>query len=209
VEADSGLTGGVAVRVSALCLDSRGRPSRLLICSAAVRAGLLLDLALAGRVTQTETSVDIDATPTGFGPADRLLAAVVAEPERSLDSWLDERRLTLRDVVAANEVSGRWERRRRPLRRDTYVDRAAEQTRRDLTRPPDAGPDGVTPADACVTAVAAASGLLDRESGFPDQPSHGLLTATGRAQWLAEHVAAHLAATNQRFREQVSGLGGI
>src|SRR3712207_1091824 len=107
VTTDGGLDGGVAVRVSALCLDRRGRPSSLLICSAAVRAGLLLDLALTGRVTQTDESVELDAEATGFAPADRLLAAVDAEPDRSLDSWLGERRLTLGDVVAANEASGR------------------------------------------------------------------------------------------------------
>ena len=204
--ADSGLAGGVAVRVSALCLDRRGRPASLLICSAAVRAGLLLDLALAGRVTQTETSVEIDATPTGFAPADRLLAAVVAEPERSLDSWLDERRLTLADVVAANVASGRWERRRLAFRRDSYADRAADQTGRDLARSPVTVPGSLSPADACVTTVAAAAGLLDRRSGTPDDPAPDVLAAAGEVRWLAEHVAGHLTATYWRYRSQSSAL---
>jgi hypothetical protein len=73
-----------------------------------VRGGLLLDLALAARVESTEDSVVVDPTPTGFAPADRLLAAVAVEPERSLDSWLDERRIGLRDVAEAR-AAARWE----------------------------------------------------------------------------------------------------
>ncbi|WP_170861085.1 GPP34 family phosphoprotein [Trujillonella endophytica] len=200
------LADGVAVRVSALCLDSQGRLSDLLIASAAVRAGLLLDLALAGRVTQTDDAVEIDAEPTGFPPADRLLAAVVAEPGRPLDGWLDERRLGLADLAAANEASGRWVRRRQLLRRDRYVDRAADQTRRDLARSPEVGGVGLTAQDAAVTAVAAAAGLLDRRRGEPDEPSPGLLAATGDVRWLADHVTGHVTAACWRYRAQSMGL---
>jgi hypothetical protein len=200
------LDGGVAVRVSALCLGSRGRPSPLLICSAAVRAALLLDLALAGRITETEDAVEVDATPTGFAPADRLLAAVVAEPDRSLDSWLDERRLTLDDVIAANVSSGRWDRRDLAFRRDLYVDLAAEQTRRDLARSADDPLDGLSRADACVTAIGASSGLLDRKRGVPGDVPPALLTATRDVERLAEHVTAHLTATYWLYRGQAGAL---
>jgi hypothetical protein len=200
------LAGGVAVRVSALCLDARGRPARVLICSAAVRAGLLLDLALAGRITETADAVEIDATPTGFGPADRLLAAVGAERERSLDSWLDERRLGLRDLVEANEASGRWVRQTTGWRRTCYVDRAEERTRSDLLRTPDTDPSQLPPEDACVTAVAAAAGLLARETGAPADVPATLVTSTGEARWLAEYVAPHLTATYWRHRSQAIGL---
>jgi hypothetical protein len=63
------LTGGVAVRVSALCLDSRGRLADRLLCGTAVRAGLLLDLALAGRLESEDDSIVVDGTPTGFWSA--------------------------------------------------------------------------------------------------------------------------------------------
>ena len=102
------LSGGVAVRVAALCLDSGGRLAGRVLCGDAVRGGLLLDLALAQRVESTDDSVVVDPTPTGFGPADRLLAAIAVEPERSLDGWLAEKRLRLRDVADAAVTSGRW-----------------------------------------------------------------------------------------------------
>lgn len=201
------LTAGVAVRVSALCLDRRGRPSPLLICSAAVRAGLLLDLALAARITQTASAIDVDATPTGFAPADELLEGVLAEPDRPLDGWLDDRRLTLGDVVAANEASGRWRRRRRVLRRDTYVDDAEDVTWADRSHSPELPPAGSDPVEACVTVVLAASGLLDRRHGFPVEVPAGLLDAAGDARWLAEHVAGHLTATQRRYRMQARAMG--
>lgn len=49
----------------------------------------------------TDDSIVVDETPTGFAPADGLLAAIVVEPERSLDGWLDERRIGLREVADA------------------------------------------------------------------------------------------------------------
>src|SRR3712207_6903656 len=46
-----------------------------------------------------------------------------------------ESRIGLRDLVEANEASGRWERRRLRLRRDRYRDLHREQAERDLARP--------------------------------------------------------------------------
>jgi hypothetical protein len=205
--ANAQLTGGVAVRVSALCLTPAGRVADWSICGPAVRGGLLLDLALAGRVEQTEDSVVVDETPTGFVPADRLLAAISIEPERSLDGWLDERRIGLRDLVEANVASGRWVRHRLRFRPDTYDDRALERTTADLTRDP-AGPfDGWTPADACVTTIAAAAGLLGGRTGTPVPPGADLLAAAGSAGWLAEAVADHLLTTAQRYRMQAGAIG--
>lgn len=204
--ANAQLTGGVAVRVSALCLTEAGRVADWSICGPAVRGGLLLDLALAGRVEQTEDSVVVDETPTGFPPADRLLAAISVEPERSLDGWLDERRIGLRDLVEANVASGRWVRHRLRFRPDTYDDRAVERTKQDLTRSPDAPSEGWTPADACVTTIAAAAGLLGGRLGRPVEPGPGLLAAAGSAAWLAEAVAEHLTTTAQRYRMQAAGF---
>ena len=198
--ADAQLTGGVAVRVSALCLTAAGRLGDWSICGPTVRGGLLLDLARAGRVEQTEESIVVDETPTGFAPADRLLAAIGIEPERSLDGWLDERRIGLRDLVEANVASGRWVRHRQRLRPDTYDDRAVERSARDLTRSPAGPPDGWTPADACVTAVAAAAGLLDRDTGAPQQPAVTVVAAAGSSAWLCAAVAEHLLTTATRYR---------
>jgi len=194
------LTGGVAVRVSALCLTASGRVADWSICGPAVRGGLLLDLALAGRIEQTEDSIVVDETPTGFPPADRLLAAVSIELERSLDRWLDERRIGLRDLVEANVASGRWVRHRLRLRPDTYADRAVERSELDLARHPGEPTDGWTPADACVTATAAAAGLLDRNTGAPQGATPTVLSAAGSSAWLCEAVAEHLFATATRYR---------
>jgi hypothetical protein len=187
------LSGGVAVRISALCLSDDGRLGDRVLWDAAVRGGLLLDLALSGRVESTDDSIVIDETPTGFEPADRLLAAIGAEPERSLDEWLAERRLGLRDVVAANVASGRWTESRGVFglgRR--FADGAAGQTTADRRRSATDEPLGWSAADACVTAVAAAGGLLSRETGYSLPPSPAVVAATGAVSWLCEAVVDHL-----------------
>jgi hypothetical protein len=196
------------VRVSALCLEQDGRLPDRLLASDAVRAGLLLDLVLAGRMTSTEDSIVVDPTPTGFAPLDRLLAAIDAEPERSLDGWLQERRIGLRDVVAANVASGRWERRPGLLGlRARYTDLHREQTVRDRARNASGWPPNASPEDACVTVVAGAGGLLDPEFGLPEDPPPALLAATGPAAWLSPTVVEHLRQAHARYRDQAGALG--
>ena len=202
------LAEGVAVRVSSLCLDSRGRLSDRLLHGTAVRGGLLLDLALAGRLESEDDSIVVDGTPTGFGPADRLLAAIEVEPERSLDDWLGEHRLGLRDVAEANLASGRWQGARGPLglgRR--YVDRRPEQTARDLRRPTDAPVADLPPEDACVTAIACASGLLERNSALAVAPPAWVTAAAGPAAWLLTAVVEHLFVAADRYRTEAGALG--
>ncbi len=196
------LADGIAVRVAALCLDERGRLSDRLICGHAVRGGLLLDLVLAGRVESAADSILVDPRPTGFAPADRLLAAVDAEPERSLDRWLAERRLGLRDVAAAAVAAGRWTV-TRPLLRPRYTDGAPERTAGDRQRSAAADPDGWTPADACVTAVATAAGLRGTDVHVPA----AVLAATGPAEELVAAVVDHLRRTADRYTVEASGLG--
>ena len=200
------LTDGVAVRVAALALDAHGRLSDKLLSGTAVRGGLLLDLALAGRVESADDSVVIDPTPTGFGPADRLLAAIGVEPERSLDGWLDEARIGLRDVAEANVLSGRWQLQRGAWglgRR--YSDLRPDRTDRDRALAPwDADPYWA-PEDACVAAVACAGDLLELEHG---RPPHALIAATGSVAWLCGAVVDHLLVAGDRYRAQAAALGG-
>jgi hypothetical protein len=203
------LSAGVAVRVAALCLDSGGRLAGRVLCADAVRGGLLLDLALAQRVESTDDSVVVDPTPTGFGPADRLLAAIAVEPERSLDGWLAERRLRLRDVADGAVTSGRWALRPGPFglgRR--YTDLRPAETQRDLGRPSSSAGAAWTPVDACVTAVAAAGGLLDREGWFPERPADEVIAATGPVAWLCTAVVDHLLLAFARYSRQAGALGG-
>ena len=201
------LTGGVAARIASLCLGPHGGLSRLLLCGTAVRGGLLLDLGLAGRVESAEDSVVIDPTPTGFGPADRLLAAIAVEPERSLDDWLDERRIGLKDVAAANEASGRWAGRPGPLGLGWRYTDLRPETARDRALRPEDDVSALSPADACVAAVAATAGLLDPAVWPPDQRPDELLAVTGTVAWLARAVVDHILVTGARYRSQADALG--
>jgi hypothetical protein len=199
------LADGVAVRVASLALDSGGRLSDKLLVGIAVRGGLLLDLALAGRVESDADSVVVDPRPTGFGPADNLLAAIAVERERSLDGWLDEKRVRLRDVAEANVASGRWERRAAPWglgRR--YTDLRSGRTARDRAMLPSRTDASWTREDACVAAVACAAGLLERESG---RPRRDLILATGDVAWLCSAVVEHLLVADARYRAQAGALG--
>ena len=203
------LADGVAVRVSALCLAPDGHLSGLLLASDAVRGALLLDLALSGRLTSTEESIVIDPSPTGFDPADRLLAAITAESERSLDGWLSERRIGLRDVAEANSATGRWERRPGLLGlRPRYTDLQRDQTFRDLARGSSDWPGDATAADACVTATAGASGLLDPDHGLAEPPAAHVLASAGPVAWLCTAVTEYLEAAGRRYRAEAGSLSG-
>jgi Golgi phosphoprotein 3 (GPP34) len=202
------LAGGVAVRVAALCLDDRGRLPDRLLTGTAVRGGLLLDLALSGRVESSDDSITVDAAPTGFAPADRLLAAIEVEPERSLDGWLEERRLRVREVAGAAVASGRWRVSTGPFGVGrSYTDLAAEATAADRARCADrAGPPPRSPWDAAVTAVAVAAGLAGAEAA--ERPPAPLVAATGPAAWLCAAVVDHLLLADERYRSQAGALGG-
>ena len=201
------LTGGVAARIASLCLNANGKLSVMLLCGTAVRGGLLLDLALAGRVESAEDSVVIDPTPTGFEPADRLLAAIAVEPERSLDEWLDERRIGLRDLAAANVASGRWEHRSGPLGFGLrYTDLHWDETDVDARRPV-ADVAAMTPADACVAALVAAAGLRGPDLWERGRRADDVLAATGPVAWLAGAVVDHVLLTDARYRSEAGALG--
>jgi hypothetical protein len=201
------LTSGVAARTASLCLGRDGRLSQMLLSGTAVRGGLLLDLALAGRVESEDDSVTVDPQPTGFAPADRLLAAIAVEPERSLDAWMDEKRIGLRDIAAAAVASGRWARRPGSFGFGSrYTDLHREDTDSDLGRP-DVDVPLSSPADACVGAVAAAAGLRAPDVWGAGRRPDELLAATGPVAWLADAVVDHILATGARYRLQGSALG--
>jgi Golgi phosphoprotein 3 (GPP34) len=205
--ADVDLSRGVAVRLSALCLDERGRLSERLIASDAVRGGLFVDLALAGRIESTDDSIVLDEQPTGFQLADRLLSAVATEPERSLDDWLGERRLGLREVAVANVESGRWQvQPGLPFGRRRFADTGAATTAADRRRSWSGPAEGGTPQDAAVTAIAMAAGLLDREHGYSTPPPESLVAATAPADWLCAVVVEHIRGAAVRYAAEASGF---
>jgi hypothetical protein len=186
-----------AVRVAALCLDGKGRLSQRLVCSTAVRAGLLVDLALAGRLEETADSIALDDSPTGVVPLDQLLQGVT--PGTTLDAWLELPRPTLRDLAEEAVRSGRWELRRGLFPGARFLDLDAERTAADRARDPaDAGP-AWTAADAAVTAIAHVAGVRTTTGAgwygeVPADPlDEALLAATGPLRWLCTAVTEHLA----------------
>jgi hypothetical protein len=203
---DVDLAHGVAARLAGLSLDPRGSLPDVHAPSDAVRCGLLVDLALLGRLTPTDESILVDPEPVGFPPADQLLAAMDAEPDRSLDAWFDERRIGLRQVAAALVAAGCWEvRTAGVLRRRRHLDRERARTATDAATTLADDPTGWRPEDAAVTALASAAGLLGttRTEGWDRDPPpvpDPVLAAAGPARWLCGAAVEHLAWSRRRDR---------
>jgi len=202
----------VAERVAALCLDRRGRLSPLLICATAVRAGLLVDLARDGRLSETPDSISLDDAPTGSPAADLLLHDVRAHPGTALDGWLDRPRPVLRDVAGEAVEAGRWELRRGLHLRPRFQAADPGQAATDRARDPAGDTGGWTPDDAAVTAIAWSAGLLRLPRtanpvlrGTDPLPA-AALDAGGSLRWLLATVAGHLAETRQRYVLQSMAL---
>jgi hypothetical protein len=196
---DHDLTRGVAVRLSALCLDDRGRLRDFTLWDMAVRGALLIDLALVGRVAQEEDSVAVDPTPTGFAPADELLGPVAVEPERPLDWWIDNGAVDLADMARDNVAAGRWTVHRRIVGR-RYTVRDDGTASADARRHPHVADADWDAATGALMAVADAAGISDRE---PGGAAEGLLAATGTVRWLCESVVDRLAVAHTHFRGTV------
>jgi hypothetical protein len=197
---DHDLARGVAVRLSAFCLTGTGRLRRYDIWDVAVRGALLVDLALAGRVTQEAESVVVDATPTGFGPADALLGPLTVEPERSLDWWMDRGAVDLGDLARDNVQAGRWRQWWTPLGRRYDVQQGSpDADGAALTGPPR------DPATAAVAAIGDTSGITDMQ---PGEPADGLLEHTGAARWLCQAVVDHLQVAHRRNLRQAGAADG-
>ena len=190
------LGAGVAVRFSSLCLDRGGRLRDFAIWDTGARGALLIDLAFAGRLVHTEESVTVDERPTGFPPADRLLAAVAVEPERDLDWWLDHGGVGMPDLAEANVAAGRWTVRRRLLGR-RYAETDPATVERDRARHPRRPEPGWTPATAAVMAIALATGAVEPP---PDPPDEVLLALTGPVRWICEAAVDHLTWAHARNR---------
>ena len=177
------LADGIAVQLAALCLDDEGRLRDYPLWDVAARGALLVDLARMGRLTDEPDGVMIDPTPTGFEPADRLLAAVADEPEQSLDWWLEHGDVGMHDIAEAAVASGRWTEDRSLVGR-RYEDRSASADEPfDPQQPEDLSPD-----DAAVMLLAAACGAL----GSPEPVIDEDLAPTGPLRWICEAATDYL-----------------
>jgi hypothetical protein len=168
----------LSMRLVALALDGRGRLSDSLVVATAVRGTLLIDLALRDRIADAGEAIEVDPQPTGFEPADRLLAA----PMESLGDLLRHGPVDQRDLAEEHVrrgawlLTGHWPRRR-------YLDREAAQTERDrialstnLHRRWDRD-------DAALAVVALRAALISTDE---DQPTEELLRASEPVRWLVE-----------------------
>jgi hypothetical protein len=201
----------VAARLAALGLDSRGRLSPQLIASAAVRAGLLVDLAAAGRLSLTEDSIELDTSPTGFPAADHLLLAMDAEPERTLDSWLDERRIGLEQVAASLVELGTWTR-HRTLLGSRYDIGDPGQRDHDLhlgVEDDGAVRDAPTAAVAALAALANLVGAARKASLDVPPPAipPAVLAAAGEQEWVLSAALDHLRTARVTYAVGANTLG--
>ena len=197
----------MAARITALCLDDDGRLRRDTYLAIAVRGGLLVDLALAGRLEQTQDSIELDPAPVGWGPADAALAELDALDGRSLDWWLGHSHLGPADVAAAQVHEGIWDEEEGHglARRRRFTERILEPGLRDLALLEGSRiPDGVE--DAAMLAIIDASGIPELRD--PEPTPETLLAAAGPVRWVCELVTAYVhtaRATEQAVRSATAG----
>ena len=192
----------VSMRLAALALD-RGRLTDDLVTALALRGTLLVDLALRGRVRETEDAVEFDDPPTGFAPADRLLA----EGAESLTDLLRRGPVDQQDLAAEHVRRGSWTVRRQLLG-TRYEDTRADRTAADEQALEQPQRQGWTPEDAALAAVAGTLGLLDS----PRARAHEeLLARTGPVRWLVDLVVDEVdrAITRGRFMSGAYGAAGF
>jgi hypothetical protein len=176
----------VSMRLACLALH-KGRLTDDLVTALAVRGTLLIDLALRGRLTQTADAVEISRGPSGFPPADKL----IADGASSLAEWLRCGPVDQYDLAAEHLRRGSWTLKRRLLLRryeDHRTDRTIED-RRAMESPP--GRDW-KPTDAALVAIASVLGLARTGRSLPTE---SLLEATVDVRWLTEFVVDEV---NQR-----------
>jgi len=181
----------VSMRLAALALD-RGRLTDDLVTALAVRGTLLVDLALRGRVRETEDAVEFDDPPTGFPPADRLLAE-----SASLTDLLRGGSVDQQDLAAEHLRRGSWTARRRLLG-TRYVDHRADRTQADEQALEEPTREEWTPQDASLAAIAGTLGLLATPR---ERAGEGLLAHTEPVRWLVDLVVEEVdrAITRGRF----------
>jgi Golgi phosphoprotein 3 (GPP34) len=158
----------VAARLTALCLDRSGSLRDDDYAAMAARGGLLVDLALARRLSQTDDSIDLDAAPTGWPPADSALTELTLLDGRSLDWWLEHSRVQLDAFADALVTDGAWTRLPgRPLhRKPRYAVRGTDVLDRDRALLAGLRP-AADDADAAVLGIAVAAGLAGRHPAVP------------------------------------------
>jgi len=174
----------IAYRLALLGADSRGVVrGGLTVRDHGVRAALLIDLALQGRLRAGVDDSYLDTSPTGFPAADALLRYVEANPTRSMANALASAPVTVLDVVDPLPVgTARRPRRRRAVTVDGDV---LERERQLLDETVERGRSD-SPATAALAVLAGALELAG------DDTRAALLPWCGAARGLVEQCATYL-----------------
>ncbi len=169
-----------------------------LVTALAVRGALLVDLALRSRIVETADAVEFDSGPSGFPPADRLLAAGTP----SLTDLLRRGTVDQEDLAVEHLRHGSWTATRRWLQL-RYVDHRPERTRSDEQSVASPASREWTPPDAAVAAIGGTLGLLATPRSLPTEE---LLAATGPVRWLVELVVEEVDRALARGRALRGGV---
>lgn len=189
----------ISTRLIRVCRSSSGALTKTTLLGCATRAAVLADLAFAGALTNTEDGLEVDTAATGFAPADNLLAAIVRQPDKSMEWWLRRGPDSVADVVDELLRTGVWSRRRVGLGHHYEEhDRSAvahdlDQLRDGVSHSDgDVGDDGhheLDPPSAALAVIVQAAGA--GRTG-PSRPSNGLVLACAPVGWLIQDLAGYL-----------------
>jgi hypothetical protein len=120
----------VAVDLLGLALQvGEGRLARVPVLAHSVRGALLIDLALAGRITQDESGTQMDTTLTGWALADELLHDIDRHPTRTMSDLLQRGHPHLGAAIEELRANGRWVLQRRALTPTSGTYREVDPTR--------------------------------------------------------------------------------
>jgi hypothetical protein len=184
-------TGGpIATRLLRLCLQPNGTLLSTPLLASTTRAALLADLARHGALVTTPGGLELDTTTTGFVPADNLLAAVAARPDKTMEWWLRRGTPAVRDVVAELLHSRTWTRRRDSVAR-RYRDgdpAAVHIDGRRVQAALNGTPDDV--GTAVLAVLVGVIGTVDAPGG--QHPTDDVLVACGPVRWLMEDLSTYL-----------------
>jgi hypothetical protein len=191
----------VAVRLARLNLPRTGELRRRLLVDSALCGAVLIDLMFAGRADVEQGHLYAAGDPTGFGPADDVLAEIKAAPVRSVSWWLSSGAPGEREIADYLVAEGLWEQqapasRRSPGRyRDLADPRgdAAEAERNNPRQVLVAADPG--PPSAALACIVAALGL-----GTPARrPPDSAIARCGYGEPMVRAVVDYLASARDTF----------
>jgi hypothetical protein len=192
----------VATRLTALCLQADGRLTPSRPAGQAVRAGGLVDLALAGRLVEEDDAVELLSGPEAGPVAEGLAAEVDADPGRPLADLVERGRTGPAGAAGDLVDRGLWVPRAallpwRPVRHRPADPSLSRTVLAPAVAVVPSGEVAVAPDRAATAVLATVAGLVDGRFADADER---LLAACGPAEWVTR-MAAEVIATSRRWHE--------